>query len=63
MSINKTRERRRKKLAKLEIDKMIERYPEECGEVIVRPMTVKELEKYYQEEQPQNLDEKEVLDD
>ena len=63
MSINKTRERRRKKLAKLEIDKMIERYPEECGEVMVRPMTVEERERYYQEEQLQNLDEKEVLDD
>jgi len=43
MKYNTARERRRKELAKLELDLMEARYPDECGDVLVRKATQEEI--------------------
>ncbi len=45
MKFDKKREHRRKELAQYEVERMIRRYPEECGVCQTRRATPEELER------------------
>ncbi|MCI8500772.1 MAG: hypothetical protein HFJ85_00900 [Oscillospiraceae bacterium] len=44
MKIDRKREQHRKEMARYEMERMLRRYAEECGECLVRRATEKELE-------------------